>query len=114
MRLNSSIQHWVNNSVSALSSGFQGMLNSGRQHHQASQDILAMTQQHSSHLGGGVTVRISDAYHERFPDNINVQSKRSIEDSIVSLNEAGVTYSASAKLVRARSTMLDALFDTVA
>ena len=114
MRLNNTIQSWMNHSVSALTSGFQGMLNSGRQHQQASQDILQQTVTGMDQQNSGVTVRISDAYHDRIQDDINVSSKRSIEDSIVSLNEAGVTYSASAKLVKVRSSMLDSLFDAIA
>ena len=114
MRLNSAIQTWMTNSVSTLTSGFQGMLSSGRQHQQASQDILQQTIHDMDQQSNGVTVRISDAYHERRQDDVNVSSTRTFEDSIVSLNEAGVTYSASARLVKAHSSLLDSLFDAIA
>jgi len=92
------------------------MLNSSNQHRQASEDLLQQTQiDLGSQPDLGVTVSISEDYHERQLDSATLdRGYPSPESSVASLNEAGVTYSASAKLVRASSSMLDALFNAVA
>ena len=116
MKLSNALQSWAQTSYTAISSGFQGLMNSSQQHQQASEDLmgqahldLARQQDH------GITVSISEAYHERLSSNPSLErTPRSAESSVASINEAGITYSASAKLVRASSSMLDALFNAVA
>jgi hypothetical protein len=133
MRLTNSLpevlQKWAytaQNSIGALGSGFAGLLNSSDQHHQASQNLL--NGMSNDLLGGqtprqddsvGVTVNISAEYHRRIEgiegiDDIVEYQSSSMESNIASLNEAGVTYSASAKLIKASSAMIDALFDAIA
>ena len=123
MRLTNSlpqvIQSWAQTSMGALSSGFAGLLNSSEQHHQASKDLMAglMSDQNDYRNGTanvGVTVEISDAYRQRTQDLPDRNLLASAESSIASINEAGVTYSASARLVKASSAMVDALFDAIA
>ena len=123
MRLTNSlpqvIQSWAQTSMGALSSGFAGLLNSSEQHHQASKDLMAglMSDQNNYRNGTssvGVAVEISDAYRQRAQDLPDRSLLASAESSVASINEAGVTYSASARLVKASSTMVDALFDAIA
>ena len=123
MRLTNSlpqvIQSWAQTSMGALSSGFAGLLNSSEQHHQASKDLMAglMNDQNDYRNGTssvGVTVEISDAYRQRAQNLPDRNLLASAESSVASINEAGVTYSASARLVKASSTMVDALFDAIA
>ena len=123
MRLTNSlpqvIQSWAQTSMGALSSGFAGLLNSSEQHHQASKDLMAglMSDQNNYRNGTssvGFTVEISDAYRQRAQDLPDRSLLASAESSVASINEAGVTYSASARLVKASSTMVDALFDAIA
>ena len=122
MRLTNSlpntIQHWAKTSIGALSSGFSGLLNSSQQHQQASKDLMdgalgdgGLGRQHAS-SGVGVTVEISNEY--RTLESKNGADLPSVESSVASINEAGITYSASARLVKASSAMIDALFDAVA
>ena len=120
MRLSNSlpkvIQNWAQSSMGAISSGFSGLLNSSEQHHQASKDLMAglMSDRNSNNSSVGVNVEISDAYWQRtqhLPDR-NVLA--SAESSVASINEAGVTYSASARLIKSSSAMVDALFDAIA
>ena len=112
------IQHWAQSSIGALSSGFSGLLNSSEQHHQASKDLMAglMSDQNAYNRPNsvGVTVEISDAYRQRTQDLPDRNLLASAESSIASINEAGVTYSASARLIKASSAMADALFDAIA
>ncbi len=123
MRLNNSlpqtITHWAQSSMSALSSGFAGLLNSGKQHQEASQDLMnGMTLGTNSEQQQGVNVSISQEYHQRLRGSDNTISVErtlpSPESSVASINEAGVTYSASARLVKATSAMVDAFFDAIA
>ncbi len=125
MRLGNSlpqtIQHWAQSSLGALSSGFAGLLNSSDQHQQASDELLngglGRNSEQSGQLGGsGVTVQISHEYRQKMNDvnGINTNLSTSVEDSVASINEAGVTYSASAKIVKASSAMIDAFFDAIA
>lgn len=92
------------------------MMNSSSRHQQASEDLMQQTQLSLSQQDGGVTVSISEAYHERQTglDSTMERALPSAESSVASINEAGMTYSASAKLVRATSSMMDALFNAVA
>ena len=91
-------------------------MNSSSKHQQASEDLMQQTQMGMSQQDGGVTVSISEAYHDRQTglDSAMTRSLPSAESSVASINEAGMTYSASAKLVRATSSMMDALFNAVA
>ena len=122
MRLTNSllqvIQNWAQSSMGALSSGFSGLLNSSEQHHQASKDLMAgLMNDHNTNNGSnsvGVTVEISDAYRQRTQDLSDQNVLASAESSVASINEAGITYSASARLIKASSTMVDALFDAIA
>ena len=116
MRLTNTLQNWAQSSYNALSSGFQGMMNSSNRHQQASEDLMQQTQMSLSQQDGGVTVNISEAYHDRQAnvDSTIARTVPSAESSVASINEAGMTYSASAKLVRASSSMMDALFNAVA
>lgn len=123
MRLTNSlpqvIQSWAQTSMGALSSGFAGLLNSSEQHHQASKDLMSglMSDQqnyHNDNSSVGVTVEISDAYRQQTQDLLDQNLHTSAESSVASINEAGVTYSASARLIKANSTMVDALFDAIA
>ena len=121
MRLTNSlpqaIQHWAQSSIGALSSGFSGLLNSSEQHHQASKDLMAGFMNDHNNNGTdtvGVTVQISDAYHQRAQEVPDQNLLASAESSVASINEAGVTYSASARLIKASSAMVDALFDAIA
>jgi hypothetical protein len=116
MRLTNTLQNWAQSSYNALSSGFQGMMNSSSRHQQASEDLMQQTQMGLSQQDGGVTVSISEAYHDRQTDIDSTMARPllSAESSVASINEAGMTYSASAKLVRATSSMMDALFNAVA
>lgn len=123
MRLTNSlpqvIQSWAQTSIGALSSGFAGLLNSSEQHHQASKDLMSglMSDQNDYRNGAssvGVTVEISDAYRQRTQDLPDRNLLASAESTVASINEAGVTYSASARLVKASSAMVDALFDAIA
>ena len=113
------IQNWAQTSMGALSSGFAGLLSSSEQHHQASKDLMAglMSDQHNYRNGSssvGVTVEISDAYRQRAQELPDRNLLASAESSVASINEAGITYSASARLIKASSTMVDALFDAIA
>ena len=120
MRLTNSlpqtIQHWAQSSIGALSSGFSGLLNSSEQHHQASKDLMSglMSDHNNGSNSVGITVEISDAYRQRIQDLPDRNVLASAESSIASINEAGITYSASARLIKASSTMVDALFDAIA
>ena len=123
MRLTNSlphaIQNWAQTSMGALSAGFAGLLSSGDQHHQASKDLMAsFTSDQNDFRNGttgvGVTVEISEAYRQRTQDLPDRNLLASAESSVASINEAGVTYSASARLVKASSAMVDALFDAIA
>ena len=106
--------------MSALSSGFAGLLNSGNQHQEASQDLMnGMTLgTNSEQQQQGVNVSISQEYHQRLRGSDNTISvERTLplpESSVASINEAGVTYSASARLVKATSAMVDAFLDAIA
>jgi len=122
MRLTNSlpntIQHWAKSSIGALTSGFSGLLNSSQQHQQASKDLMdgafkdgGLGRQNGSG-SVGVTVEISNEY--RTLESNNDRNLPSMESSVASINEAGITYSASARLVKASSAMIDALFDAVA
>ena len=124
MRLGNSlpqtIQHWAQSSLGALSSGFAGLLNSSDQHEQASEDLLNgnLGRNFDQSENAGVTIEISHEYHKKM-DTINegvetTLSTPSAENSVASINEAGMTYSASAKLVKASSAMIDAFFDAIA
>jgi len=73
-----------------------------------------MQKDQHGHNAVGVTVDISNEYHQRVQDLPGRQALASAESSVATLNEAGVTYSASARLIKASSTMVDALFDAVA
>ena len=110
------IQNWAQSSIGALSSGFSGLLNSSGQHNQASKDLMDgfMGGNQHSPKAVGVTVDISNEYHRRVQDLPGRQTLASAESNVATLNEAGVTYSASARLIKATSTMVDALFDAVA
>ena len=110
------IQNWAQSSMGALSSGFSGLLNSSEQHHQASKDLMAgfMNDHNNGSNSVGVTVEISDAYRQRTQDLPDRNVLASAESSVASINEAGITYSASARLIKASSTMVDALFDAIA
>ena len=122
MRLTNSlpntIQHWAKSSIGALTSGFSGLLNSSQQHQQASKDLMdgafsdSGIGRQSTSGTVGVTVQISDAY--RTLESEKGTALPSAESSVASINEAGITYSASARLVKASSAMIDALFDAVA
>jgi len=122
MRLNNSlpqtITHWAQSSMSALSSGFAGLLNSGNQHQEASQDLMNGMTLGTNSEQQGVNVSISQEYHQRLRGSDNTISVErtlpSPESSVASINEAGVTYSASARLVKATSAMVDAFFDAIA
>ena len=121
MRLTNSlpqvIQNWAQSSMGALSSGFSGLLNSSEQHNQASKDLMAGLMSDHNNNGSnsvGVTVEISDAYRQRTQDLPDRNVLASAESSVASINEAGITYSASARLIKASSTMVDALFDAIA
>ena len=113
------IQNWAQSSMGALSSGFSGLLNSSEQHNQASKDLMAglMNDHNTNHNGSnsvGVTVEISDAYRQKTQNLPDRNVLASAESSVASINEAGITYSASARLIKASSTMVDALFDAIA
>ncbi len=123
MRLGNSlpqtIQHWAQSSLGALSSGFAGLLNSSDQHQQASEELLNghLSRNFDQSGSNGVTVEISHEYRQkmhRLEDGETRLSTASAEDSVASINEAGVTYSASAKIVKASSAMIDAFFDAIA
>lgn len=122
MRVNNSlpqtITHWAQSSMSALSSGFAGLLNSGNQHQEASQDLMNGMTLGTNSEQQGVNVSISQEYHQRMRGSDNpISVERTLpspESSVASINEAGVTYSASARLVKATSAMVDAFFDAIA
>ena len=122
MRLTNSlpntIQHWAKSSIGALTSGFSGLLNSSQQYEQSSKDLMDSAfgdsglGRQSTSSSVGVTVDISNEY--RTLQSNSGADFPSAESSVASINEAGVTYSASARLVKASSAMIDALFDAVA
>lgn len=114
------------NLASSLSQGFLGLMNSGKKHQQASEQLMQqfnlasqadLASQNSfgfhPHPGeSGVVVNI-----RRYPttglDNIASDQMQSsdFESSVVSLFEAGVTYSANAKIIKAQKSRWDSLFD---
>ena len=99
------------NLTSALSNGFQGLFNSGQRHHQASQDILQNTIEDiaKNYTPSGVQDRVSISSTTE-----NISDSPSLEEGILNMNAAGVTYNASAKLVTATNNMFDAMFRAIA
>ena len=81
------------------------MMNSSSKHQQASEDLMQQTQMGMSQQDGGVTVSIfwkPITIDRRGLDSAMTRSLPSAESSVASINEAGMTYSASAKLVARR------------
>jgi hypothetical protein len=90
---------------SNLFNGFKGMMHSSQQHQEASQDILDSTKLEISSSRDSVTL---SSVTENISDSPN------LERSVLQLNQAGITYTANARLVRATSSIYDALLRTVA
>jgi hypothetical protein len=84
--------------------GFKGLMNSSQQHQDASQDILDGTKSAMSSIQD--KVHISSVSQNSDSPNL--------EQSILQLNQAGITYTANAKLVKASSSIFDALLRAVA
>lgn len=78
---------------------------SSQQHQEASQDILNSTKLAISSSRDSVTL---SSVTENISDSPN------LERSVLQLNQAGITYTANARLVRATSSIYDALLRTVA
>ena len=79
-------------SNSGLFKSFQGMMNSSQQHNQAAKEILDSTTSAMSSSSVQDPVSISNI-------NVNISDSPSLERGILQLNQAGITYTANAKLV---------------
>ena len=79
-------------------------MNSSQQHQDASQDMLDSTKSAMSAIQD--TVHLSSVSQNSDSPNL--------EQSILQLNQAGITYTANAKLVKASSSIFDALLRAVA
>ena len=80
-------------------------MNASQQHKDASQDILDSTRLAMSSVQD--SVQLSSV-------SKNSSDSPNLEQGILQLNQAGLTYTANAKLVRATSSVYDALLRAVA
>ena len=109
-------QNLMTQAQNFMSQGFgQGLMNSSKQHQQAAEQImqqstLALNGQDSLNDQNGVVVNIRRSPLTGVEDRNQIQSQ-DFESSVVSLFEAGVTYSANAKIIKAHKSRWDSLFD---
>ena len=94
-------------SNSGLFKSFQGIDEiPSQQHNQAAKEILDSTTSAMSSSSVQDPVAISNI-------NVNISDSPSLERGILQLNQAGITYTANAKLVKATSSIYDTLFRAV-
>jgi hypothetical protein len=97
--------------TAALSNGFQSLFSSGQRHNRASQDILQSTVDtiNDNYSSSSIqdTVSISSMSE-------NISDSPSLENGILELSKAGITYNASAKLITATNSAFDTLFEAIA
>lgn len=94
-------------SNSGLFKSFQGLMSSSQQHQQATKEIVDST------VAGLSGSSMQDPVHVSGV-NINISDSPNLEKGILQLHQAGLTYTANAKLVKATSSVYDALFRAVA
>ncbi len=97
--------------TSALSNGFQSLFSSGQRHNRASQDILQSTVNaiNENYSSNGIQDRVTISSLQE-----NITDSPSLENGLLELSKAGITYNASAKLVTATTSALDSLFEAIA
>lgn len=96
-------------SKNGLFKSFQGLMNSSQQHQKASKEILDSTASTLNRSSSSIqdSVNISGV-------ELNISDTPNLEQGILELNQAGLTYTANAKLIKAASSVYDALFRAVA
>ena len=95
-----------------LFNSFKGLFNSSQQFEEASKNILEHTGSTLSVSSTSAPMQIEERVEISSLAESNTDS--SLEEGIVELNQAGLTYTANARLVKASSSVFDALLRTVA
>ena len=82
-------------------------MNSSKQHQKAAQNIVDDTISGLNSTAIRDTASVSGV-------NITISEHANLENDVLELNQAGLTYTANARLVKATSTIYDALFRAIA